>query len=378
MFAAVVRALLQWTHMNVRNRKLSRLLLAGSMFLANGCGDDGNDRLAAEPLPPNRCSPGMQTACSCPDGRIGQRSCSDDRSYLPCACGGGGAVDGGGAAPPADGGGPVGPPPRCDLQKPFGGPVALAINSAQADTFFRIADDELSAYFSSGRADSDVRTRIFRTARASAAASFGTPVEVSGLGASPGQGWRAPSITSDGLSLFVDSENPTGGPWITDLFAATRTSTSAAFGAATLVSSVNTDREDAHPFVTPDGLSLYFSSNRNGVNAMDVFVAKRASTGAAFGAAQSVAGVSSTENEYEPVLTPDELTIFFSRGLSTYDIYMATRSSKSAAFGTPSPVAAVNSSAFERPDSVSADGCVLYFSSTRNGQWDVFVAERPQ
>src|SRR5262245_14197671 len=63
-------------------------------------------------------------------------------------------------------------------------------------------------------------------------------------------------------------------------------------------------------------------------------------------------------------LTPDELTIYFSSsrdgGQGGYDVYYSTRASRDDAFVEVHPVPGVNSSAHSRYPSVSGDGLYLY------------------
>jgi Tol biopolymer transport system component len=81
-----------------------------------------------------------------------------------------------------------------------------------------------------------------------------------------------------------------------------------------------------------------------------------------------------------PVVTPDELTIYFtSPAGGTGDIYVAHRAAMTDPFGEPSIVSELDSSTTnEEPSWVSADGCDLYFSSDRAGGsgYDLYVAHR--
>ena len=103
---------------------------------------------------------------------------------------------------------------------------------------------------------------------------------------------------------------------------------------------------------------------------------------APFGDLRPVDGVVSAVDEGNPTLSPDELTMHFfsnrqSPGTADLDVYVATRSSRDAAFGAPGPVASVNTLGDERGGSVSADGRALFFHSSRTGEYDLYVATRP-
>src|SRR3954469_12632481 len=63
------------------------------------------------------------------------------------------------------------------------------------------------------------------------------------------------------------------------------------FGAVTVIPMVNSTSEDITPVITPDELQLWFSSNRPGSQAYDIYMATRTSKTADFGAAALVAGI---------------------------------------------------------------------------------------
>jgi Tol biopolymer transport system component len=95
--------------------------------------------------------------------------------------------------------------------------------------------------------------------------------------------------------------------------------------------------------------------------------APRCDPSAPFAAPVPVEGVNSHLEEAAPRLSPDELTIYFSRKQTTavYDLYQATRDSRDAAFGTPELLATVNSINSDVWGSVSPDGLTLIFDSDR-------------
>src|SRR5262249_45711483 len=80
----------------------------------------------------------------------------------------------------------------------------------------------------------------------------------------PGYYDAQPSISSDGLKLFFNSNRP-GGFGYFDLYVATRPTLVAPWGpAVNLGSQVNTAYDDKGPEISPDGSLLYFYSNRPG------------------------------------------------------------------------------------------------------------------
>src|SRR5215475_4644918 len=90
----------------------------------------------------------------------------------------------------------------------------------------------------------------------------------------------------------------------------------------------------------------------------DATTQPRCSPTAAFGHPVALMSLNTANNEEQAKLSPDELTVYFSRddGSGNYDIYQATRASKTAAFGGVAPVPGVNTPAEDREPQVTADG----------------------
>jgi hypothetical protein len=176
---------------------------------------------------------------------------------------------------------------------------------------------------------------------------------------------RAPWLSQDGLRLYFWNSTLSNGS--DDLVMASRSSTTASFGAPQLVPSVNSTSDDSDPFFLPGEQELFFSSSRNG--SRDLYMATRTSTG--FTTPFLLANVNSTEEDTRPVLTRDGLTLYFrSRRPSPLndsdgDIWVATRGSSTAAFGSPQNVTVLNTTGSEIPVAVSPDSCTLYFASNR-------------
>jgi len=91
----------------------------------------------------------------------------------------------------------------------------------------------------------------------------GAPARPVGGGPSSSASDNRPSITRDGLTIFFDSDRygTLGG---SDIFYATRSSTSEDFGPAIHIDAVNSPAFDARPFISFDGQTLLFSSARPG------------------------------------------------------------------------------------------------------------------
>jgi hypothetical protein len=262
------------------------------------------------------------------------------------------------------------PSPPCDLTKPFGSPMLVTeVNTAAADVVTDVSADELTMYIASNFGVTG--SQLFFVTRTSKTAQWGPRAPLFPVGA--WDNWSV-SVTRDGLSAVVAS-NRTGD---SDLFLATRATPAAAFGALTPIPGTNlTGPNDQGPRWSNDGKTFYLDSSRNG--SRDLFVATT-SPGDFTGIAE-LAGVNSPALDASPVLSADELTLYFLSDRAPTpdgDIYVATRASKSQPFGTPAPLPNVNDpSGLDGPGQISTDGCTLYFSSTRLGTLDIFTARRP-
>jgi hypothetical protein len=150
---------------------------------------------------------------------------------------------------------------------------------------------------------------------------------------------------------------------------------------------LNTPFLDGCPIQSPDGLSLYMASNRpNGHGGLDIWVARRPSTGAPFGAPENLPEpINSAADDFCPTPVRGHGLFFVSRRTTAEscglgDIYFARLS---PAHGWRDPLhlscapAGPNSELDEQgPSYVSAAGGQLYFSrSSATMLGDVYVSD---
>jgi len=143
---------------------------------------------------------------------------------------------------------------------------------------------------------------------------------------------------------------------------------------------VNSSSIEAGPWVSPDGLELYFCAvNRDGgYGDGDIWVSRRATRNAPWDEPMNLGPiVNSSACEVFPSLSFDGLVLFFSEQMGTtirpggygnVDIWFTKRTSVSDAWDTPinlGPI--VNSSNLDGMPRISPDGSTLYFCSTRPG-----------
>jgi hypothetical protein len=268
----------------------------------------------------------------------------------------------------------------CDLSSPFGKPVLLAgaVNSSGNDGAIWLFPDRLTAFVSSTRGDGGGAYAIYSGTRANDTSAFATMEPVVELNViATGAGSQGMTLTADGLTVYF--LNGPGGAY--DVYTATRTTPTAKFQAPALVAGgVNQNGggagEDFPDWISPDGTTLYFTSNRSSSTLRDIYVATRAGSGP-FGAPVPLASVNSDENEQTIVLSADELQAFITR--RTGALYYATRSKKTDGFSLPQPIAELQSIA-ATVSHASADGCTIYFDSPSAdggvGGYDLYSATR--
>ncbi len=256
----------------------------------------------------------------------------------------------------------------------LGTPVNLGalVNSSGAEGSPEVSADGLELYFNSNRPGGFGATDIWVSKRPTAQSAWGEAVNLGPVVNSPGAE-ISPTISADGLELyFSDYQGPRpGGSGKSDLWVTRRSSKEAPWGApVNLGPLVNSPAEEITPEISPDGLELYFESDRpGGVGGDDLWVARRASKNAEWGPAVWLgAACNQAGNDHCPNMTSDGLTLFFDAtppGTSTGDLMVTTRATVRSEWGNPVNLGHIASDHFA--SSVSWDGTTLYFASTRPG-----------
>jgi Tol biopolymer transport system component len=278
------------------------------------------------------------------------------------------------------GGQPSDAPQRaCDLSKPFGAPVTLQSLGGAGRLW--LSPDEMTGYVSAYRADSGYNTgAIWATVRSAITDSFGPLAPLSAVD-DPTTYAENPSLTPDALTIVFDSDR---GSAASHLYLATRASTAAQFSTPTALTTINSTTSDHSPNVSPDGKTLYFASNRTLVGGNpqgDLFVATLTPAGWLVNGTSPVDGLNGAQsNEDEPVVSTDGLTIYFaSNRAGFFRVYVATRATTADAFGAAAEVTPLTPAGGGDvgPSFVSQDGCRLYGSMSFGGALSVWMATKP-
>jgi hypothetical protein len=187
--------------------------------------------------------------------------------------------------------------------------------------------------------------------------------------------WRICSLgVGLGFLIVCEACEESGGASGPDAGVQARCNPAAKFGRQIEVASLNTTSNEEQAALSPDELTVHFSRD-DGNGAYDIYEATRASKTASFGGAAPVPGVNTAAEDREPRITADGLTMFATTRATPsgqFRIASATRASKSDPFGALQPVPVVNGTANDSDPFISADGRVLYFSSDRGGNYALY------
>lgn len=257
--------------------------------------------------------------------------------------------------------------PPCNPTAPFGAPVLVPelSDTATADGTLRLLPDELSGYLWRGNPGAQ---DIFYVSRPRWDAPF-TVMPITG-GVNTGANELDPTLTADGAMLVFRRSGPGDELYSAPLVTPTM------FGTATAITSLNTASTEAQGFFPIGSDILYFQSTRTTVG--DIYISTR--TGTTFSAPTEIAELSTGSAEGDPVLTPDQLTIFFRSNrvaaMAGFNIFTATRATSTGTFGIATIVDNINTDLNDGASWISPDGCRLYLSSDVAGTNDIYVSTR--
>jgi hypothetical protein len=318
----------------------------------------------------------------------------------------------------------LGPPPAGDTGAPAGmSPIA----DAEAST------DESNSDANTSVADTAPEASPIAVDAGTDLGQFGAPVLITELVASGFMAFKE-TLTADMLEIYFISDRP-GGPGNQDVWHAKRARASDPWGTPNCVLEVSSPLHEAGPAVSPDGLTLWISSDRaGGKGGYDIWVStrpnsvtptwstprpvpelntasdefprppiqsgltmppsyreklpnnqfqtcitSRSSVNAPWAPPTRLTEVDTSNIDTDGFLTDDQLGLYFSSDrvtLGDQDLYVAGRSGPQSAFITFVPIAELNTTHQERDPWVSRDGREIYFSSDRGGTLQIYHATR--
>lgn len=254
---------------------------------------------------------------------------------------------------------------------PFSAPVPISdLNSTGTDDDPSLTGDLLEIFFSSDRSGVE---RLYSATRASPSAAWSAPALVSELDTADINNAR---VTPDGLTLvFSSMRAPTAGN--VDLWIATRPDRATPWTPRHLdeLATASGDFEGWLP--ASDAATIYFTSSRTN-NEADLWTASRPTPTDPFGPATRIAELSVVGYDGSMWVDASErLALFHSARAGLLDIFYATRASAADLWSAPQPLAEFNSSADDSDPWLSPDGRTFVFVSKRDsGNDDLYISTR--
>jgi hypothetical protein len=183
---------------------------------------------------------------------------------------------------------------------------------------------------------------------------------------------RGPALTQDLLEIFFVTDYVEGRGGST-IMTATRPDASTPFGPASIVTAVDSAAFEQHPFVSHDGLHLYFS--RGSEIGADMYVTTRETRQSPWSAPVRASELESAADDLAVGIASDDLMLALdsTRGDASRDLYLSSRVDASQPWGEPRPIVELDTSAQEKTPQLVDGGRTLWF--TRDD--DIFVATRP-
>jgi Tol biopolymer transport system component len=258
------------------------------------------------------------------------------------------------------------PPARADFT--FGAPVKFGSGSSSDDQLNCLSSDGLEMYITATRGGGQGGFDLWVRKRASKEEPWGPPQNLGPGANSSDTDWDA-SISADGLTLYFDRLRSIGGTYAWDLFTTTRATKNDPWGPAIMMGpQINGSGHNSEtPWISGDGLELYFESTRSGgYGSWDLYVSKRATTSDPWGNAVNLGPlVNGPSGEFASCLSPDGLLLFFMSGrpggYGGIDLWMTRRASRSDPWEPAVNLGPkINSPLDETIPRISPDGRTLY------------------
>jgi hypothetical protein len=198
------------------------------------------------------------------------------------------------------------------------------------------------------------------------------------------------SFSSDGLELYFSAgpyQGNAGGKVygtrdIWDIWLSTRKTLNDLWEEpVNLGPNINSSENDYEPAISPNGLELYFVRE---CNTSYILAAKRPTKDAPWGSAVPLGPPVNSYLADCPEFSADGLSLYFGSnrpggpgGSGDYDIWVSTRATTADPWSEPVNLGlTVNSTSVDECPSISADSRVLFFDSDRTGRWELRMTTR--
>ena len=177
-----------------------------------------------------------------------------------------------------------------------------------------------------------------------------------------------PSLTTDRLLLCFNSRRD-GGSGKEDIWCSERANLAERWGKPQPLAALNTDARETGIALALDGLALWFSSDRDEQDSLDVYVSRRESRTAQWSAPERVPALSTHDDDLVSGVDAEARTLYLARRVDDdddYDLYLATRADAQSAWYAPVLIEELTTDAEESDAYPVAEGRGLLF--TRKGE----------
>lgn len=180
------------------------------------------------------------------------------------------------------------------------------------------------------------------------------------------------ALAPDGLSIFWSSDRP-GGDGGLDVYAAERDSRGAGWSSIRRVAELSSAADDLISAISAGGRTALIARRAERDDDYDLFAAQRADVEDAWSAPEPIAELNSNAEESDGFAIERGLGLLFTRG---QDLQLARRDAPGAVFGAPVALDALNSGSDDRDAWATDDLSYVVFSSDRSGSYLLYEASR--
>jgi Tol biopolymer transport system component len=243
-------------------------------------------------------------------------------------------------------------------------PVEGVVNTGEAESTPFLSSDGLTLYFNR---DTD-HAGTYQAKRSTPSGPFTSVEEITAIGS----GTFGPWVSPDNLRMYYS-----GPGWNINM--SQRNSTSDEWTMGTGISELNALGMVCYPTLTEDELTMVFVGGNPTGNAQgaDLYMASRPNKNSPFEDVFALNNLNTNFADNEPDISPDGLNLYFgSNRNGNGEIFQSTRDSINDPFGTPNHL-----SVFDIPNgnlagpSLSSDGTALYYTCAfPNGDRDIYVS----
>jgi len=277
------------------------------------------------------------------------------------------------AAPARPDAAPARPDARGDVHLGFGTPqVIVSISDgSSSDDDPSLTSDLTLIYFDSKHSGSKTKEDIWSAERASATGAWDAPVAVEALNSEERETGIA--LSPDGLTIWFSSDRPESSGGL-DVFMATRQTRSSSWSAVTRVEELSTpDDDDLVSAVSDSETSCMLSRRPKGKEAYDLYVATRSTRDAPWDPAQPLTELNTDANESDAFLVGEGRELLFTR---SKDLQLARRPGTTGPFTLVGPLEELNSPSEDNDPWATPDLRYIVFSSDRSGTLQLYEASR--